>query len=461
MFMKKGALIIFLFAFATSLYSQPITHSSDIKEQTIVLYGANYAAVFETREVELQRGLNRIIINGLPDLYDQSNLEVFLSGYQIEYTAPNPYINFENYYKQLIGETITLQNNSESITGKVEGFQSGTLVLIDEQGRRQLISAVHNYRIILPDSVDSPFHSVFPSVLVHVEQAGKQEVELFYVHNQMGWTAEHRMLVNEETGLLSWTTLGFIHNRTSQSFKNTRYVLISGEMNLIGGGGYPSPVMMRSMAAESAMDSDFMAQTEEFSDFYKYTFQSESVLSSGGSLQFSILNKNEVPFVKRYEHSISLHGSNRQNLKPEIAWYVETDEDGLGVTIPAGKVRVTNRDDDGMMILGEQSIGFITPGDELKIRTGRASDISIEEVRNTQTVQNQGYTDYEVTYKIRNNREKPFSLDLRYQRPANSEILEQTLEPVVKGNLNTYIVELNPESDSEFNIKIRIFQRRN
>ncbi len=456
----KYFVLLLSMVFVGIAHAQPITHSNDVANQTIVLYGANFAGVYEIRELNLEQGLNRIVLSGLPLLHDQSNLEVFLNGRQIEYTAPNPYTNFENYYKTLIGKTITLQSPNDTVTGRVDGYQSGALVLTDEEGRRQIIHGVHNYRLILPDEAPSPFDSVNPSILVYADEAGEQNLGLYYTHNLMGWTAEHRLVVDESTGLLDWTTLGFIRNNTNQAFENSRFILFSGDINLMH-GGYNPPIMLRSMAADSAMESDFMPESEQFSDFYRYTYHSNSVLSAGGTLQFTLFEKAEVPFEKKFEHNLSVHGGNRVNIRPEIVWYIDSTETGLNDSLPPGKVRISTKEENNLMILGEQMTGFITPGDELRFRTGRASDITITETKSSRVMQAAGYTEFEVILKVRNNRNESQNLDLRFQRPANSEILEVSHSAVEKGNLNTYIVALNPESETEFRMIIRLHQRRN
>ncbi|MDP4878779.1 MAG: hypothetical protein NWR36_02745, partial [Opitutales bacterium] len=88
---------------------------------------------------------------------------------------------------------------------------------------------------------------------------------------------------------------------------------------------------------------------------------------------------------RRFYGSLNVNQNYGQNTKPDVAIYREilnSEENGLGVALPAGRMRFYRMDDDGQMeFTGENTIDHTPKNETIRVYLGNAFDIVGERKR--------------------------------------------------------------------------------
>jgi hypothetical protein len=174
---------------------------------------------------------------------------------------------------------------------------------------------------------------------------------------------------------------------------------------------------MKAMRAEAMVDDAAAGFAEKsFSEYHLYTLGRTTTLGNNETKQIELLSAGRVPVKKVYRYdgagisywwgegySDQAYGASTGNPKVDVVLEVENAEKaGLGMPLPAGKIRIYKRDDDGSQeFLGEDSIGH-TPKDEtVKVKMGTAFDVKGERKQTefSNPKSNQILETFEITLK--------------------------------------------------------------
>jgi hypothetical protein len=188
---------------------------------------------------------------------------------------------------------------------------------------------------------------------------GSQQVEVTYLTNNLNWKSDYVMVINEDdnaAALMGWVTLT---NQSGTTYDSARLQLVAGDVQRVTGG-------LRPEAARSMMMADALSEQ-----------------SAGFSEEGSLLEADEFGV----ERKLIFHGANyyyrgqygqvMSDQKVGVFLdFVNSEENGLGMPLPKGTVRVYKRDGEGaQQFIGEDLIDH-TPRDEsVRIKLGEAFDV--------------------------------------------------------------------------------------
>jgi hypothetical protein len=450
---------VFLFPFQS--VAQQATEASEPLGMVITLYNQQYAGVFDKRTVDLRRGVQLVEVSNTPMMFDMVNLTLFFDGELLESAHESDAQSLRALIPYLKGEEITVHADQD-VSGKIDGLFNNQLRLLMADGSVQLIPNFERHRITFRNPqalsrVQAPLQLRLKS-----ENRGRQDLNLFYVLHDLGWSAEHRVIMNEDTGKAAWKTYAIVHNQSSNRFENVTLRFFSGDIILQSGG--PSPRVYRSAHAEVAFDAAEVPgiAVSETGDFYMYTYDELTSLEPNQKRQILIFSGDEIRFEKQYSHNFSVQGANRTNVKPVVQVDFKTaGNGGIGHALPAGLTRFFAFDgkDVSPVVRAETNIPYVTPGERLNIPFGRATDISIVETREITHNRGERYTDYKLKAVVTNNRNEAVVVDLLQTLASNMEILSTGIQPQREGNTLTYPVQVRRDSSAEFEVVIRQFHR--
>ncbi|HEY6964179.1 MAG TPA: DUF4139 domain-containing protein [Erythrobacter sp.] len=355
---------------------------------SLTIYNSNLALVQDVRQIDIAQGQSRI---EFPDVsariqpetlsFAAANTTIIEQNFDYDLLTP------EKLMEKAIGQTVTLLRTNPA-TGaemreraKVLSVAGGTVIQIGDR-----IEVLRDdglpVRVIF-DRVP-PGLRARPTLSVNLEstRAGTRPVNLRYLTNGLGWSADYVALYNEAAGTIDmqgWVTLT---NDTGTTFRNANTVLVAGNPNNGGyGGGYSQRGMTR--AGTEASDR------ERLGDFYLYPIQGRTTVANAQTKQVSFLDVQSVPARKIYAASAYFQQNDQQprNVESRIAFSTSRDQ-GLGDALPAGTVRFYQRDREGTpQFIGEKGIGHTPMGSDLSLVTGEAFDITIKaEVEKRETI---------------------------------------------------------------------------
>jgi hypothetical protein len=246
------------------------------------------------------------------------------------------------------------------------------------------------------------------SVTVQSERAGRRPVTLTYLSQGLGWSADYVALFDEAAGRMDvqgWITLT---NNSGTPYVNANTLLVAGA---VGGGGnnsngnYARPI--RNPGTETS-------GRERLGDFYLYPLPMRTTIANHQTKQVSFLDVHNTPATRAYEYRNAWLGTSDQPISANsVLRFSSSREQGLGDALPAGTVRVYQRDARGNpQFVGESAIGHTPMGSELGLVTGQAFDVKVRAVveRRERLAGDRWRTS--MRYTLTNARPTPVTVDL-------------------------------------------------
>jgi len=223
-----------------------------------------------------------------------------------------------------------------------------------------------------------------PSLLwdLQADKAGRQEIELSYITQGMNWTSDYVLTLNDgnRADLQGWATLT---NSSGTEYKNAKLKLLAGDVNRVQQN---RPEAMAAAGAVLRMTKADSFQEESLFEYHLYTLQRPTTLQNNETKQVSLLEGAGVPYTRklivdatrnfgRYYPSEGAIGEG--NIQPQVRVEFENKlKNGLGMPMPAGRIRVYQRDKGGsIQFIGEDQIGHTPKDESISLVLGRAFDV--------------------------------------------------------------------------------------
>lgn len=245
------------------------------------------------------------------------------------------------------------------------------------------------------------------SVTLASARAGARPATLSYLSRKLGWVADYVALFDQAKGSIDvqgWVTL---RNDTGTSFVEARTLLVAG--NVSGGEGDDDspPRTIRAAGTETA-------GREQLGDFYLYPLPGRTTIADKQTKQVSFLDVKGAAATAGYEYRNEWLGTKEQ---PESAAsvlnFANSRAGGLGDALPAGTVRVYQRDARGQaQFTGESQIPHTPQGSTIALKTGDAFDVKVKPTVVERTVMGGLRYRTRMSYTLTNARAAPVTVDL-------------------------------------------------
>jgi hypothetical protein len=216
----------------------------------------------------------------------------------------------------------------------------------------------------------------------------------------MNWHAEYVGVVSDDEKMLDLAAWVSVENNSGATFKDAKLKLVAGDVNIIQpqprGMGRMDKAMYGDMAAEPGFEE------KAFFEYHLYTLPRTTSLASNEIKQISLFEPATTPVTKKYVYEGSSGG---KDIKVNLQ-FVNSKQNGLGMPMPAGKVRIMKRDTDGSMeFIGENMIEHTPRDEKLELYMGNAFDLVGERtVKDSRKISS--YTqEQDIEIKLRNRKE--------------------------------------------------------
>ena len=269
------------------------------------------------------------------------------------------------------------------------------------------------------------------SVTLASTASGRRPATLSYLSRRLGWVADYVALFDQAKGTIDvqgWVTL---NNQTGTTFANARTLLVAGD---VASGddqnGYqqyrprrPSPV--RNAGTETA-------GREQLGDFYLYPLPARTTIADKQTKQVSFLDVAGAAAVAGYEFRIGWLGANNEpQSAASVLRFANSRAGGLGDALPAGTVRVYQRDARGQaQFTGESQIPHTPQGSSIGLRTGDAFDVKVRPTVVERTRLDSSRWRTRMSYQVTNARATPVTVELTQAGldwlVADTRIVEET-----------------------------------
>jgi hypothetical protein len=419
--MKSLALCLFLASFGLSA-----ARADDV---AITVYNQNLALVKEGRTLDFQRGVNRMSLSDVAASIDPTSVHFKLrsSGDRIELLEQNyqyDLVSSDKILQKYLGHSIDIvMKNGDVLSGQYLSSSSGYLVLQLPAGGVRMINAAEVLSVTAPQLPEGLI--VIPTLqwLIDSGVTGRREAEISYLTGNINWHAEYIALLDKDDKNLRLSGWVSLDNQSGKTYQDAKLKLVAGDIHRVQPPQpmYDRAVLMEKMAVAAA--PGFEEKT--FFEYHLYTLGRPATIANNETKQVSLFDPAGTPVEKIYRYTIG-DGNKDVNV---VVTFKNSRSNGLGMPLPAGKIRLTKQDSDGAEeFLGEDLIGHTPRDEELELRVGNAFDI----VGETTTLDIRQISDrvQEMTIetKLRNHKEEAVTVHARYNVWGDWEIRESNFE---------------------------------
>jgi hypothetical protein len=250
-----------------------------------------------------------------------------------------------------------------------------------------------------------------PALRWRIQSDSSREVQgkLSYLASGLSWSAYYTAILNEsetQMALTSWVT---VQNTSGRDYKNAKLTLIAGELCRLAP---PAPISPpRTVVPLAAQEKEL--ETQPTFEYHQYEFPRRITLTDRQSLELSFIRADAVTVSKHYVYEAAVSPHVRVEIRS-----VNDEAHGLGIALPAGVVRLYKETQDGIQLIGEDSLGHTPTGEKIALVPGMAFDLKADRVLKDRQVVGRdelGRELYRDTYEItlRNQKDSDVVIEVR------------------------------------------------
>jgi hypothetical protein len=379
----------------TRSFAQTIVTSTqqDQKDLAVTVYNSSVALVRDVRRLRLPAGtldlrymdiaaqVNPATVH-IVSLTSPKELSVLEQNYEYDLLSP------QKLLQKYVGKELTLVRLVTENNSTKEVSVKATLLALNEgpvwKVGNEIITGMGADRYVFPDLPENLYSKPTLVWLLDNNKAGEQTVEASYLTNQVNWNADYVLTIRSDqkaADLNGWVT---VINNSGTAFRNALLQLVAGEVHRVSEAPAAAPRVM-AMRAAQAEAPQFVQ--EPISEYHLYTLERRTNIQDNETKQISLLDATGLSVDKIFEvdgQQYYYHAAQRpgEPIKEPVQVHIKfknSQENSLGIPLPAGTVRVYQGDSKGrVQFIGEDRIGH-TPKDEtLDLHIGNAFDVVAE-----------------------------------------------------------------------------------
>ncbi|MEN8661790.1 MAG: DUF4139 domain-containing protein [Lentimonas sp.] len=384
-------------------------------QPAITVYNSNFGVVRDTVSLELESGISDVSYSGVTAQLEPESVIL---------RDPNGKVALRVVEQSYRGDPVDQQRLLQMFEGKTIRFlrtidgkdviENGKIIRAPSQVKIKNQYGNQQQKQLQPIvEVDGELQTrlpgipLFPSLgddsvlqptlswKLFSDQSANLEAQLSYLTNGMSWKSDYNLVLPEKGDEVTLTGWVSIENNTGKTFEDATIKLIAGDVNKV----QPAAPVRRSevyaMAMAESVRSAAQVEEKKFDEFHMYTLPLPTTLRDAETKQVEFVRGEGVQTTKRYIYdgsggqrfygSLNMNQNYGKNSQPDVAIYRELEnkeENGLGVPLPAGRMRFYRMDDDGQLeFTGENTIDHTPKNETIRVYLGNAFDIVGERKR--------------------------------------------------------------------------------
>jgi len=267
---------------------------------------------------------------------------------------------------------------------------------------------------------------------IQAEEPVRELIEVSYFTRGISWQADYDLAINEQRSrVLKFQGWVRIKNQSGRDFLKSRIMLITGEPHLLGRKKekpLKAALRMRTKIEAEALPPPI--SKEAVSEYYLYQIEGENDLRTDQESTFSLFRVENIPLLVTYRFNSSQNG-----LFPVILCkFKNTQKFSLPPGVVRGWLCINGKKEE---YLGEASIDFIPPDEDIKLSLGKESRLKLTRKKTSFTREDpqfskrndlvQYFEREEYTLKITNFSNQEVKIEIREQIPGEWEFITSTV----------------------------------
>ena len=426
----------------------------------VTVYNSNLGVVSETRSLEFAKGIHRLAFTDVPSQIDPASVRFSLvdGGRNISILEQNyayDLVRPAQMYARYLDEEIELvDENGTMYSGTLLSHSSGAVIIQEKSGRIKIIQLENITEISFPALPEGLITRPTLFWVYNSDFTGKVDSKIGYQTSGMNWSAEFVGVLSADEKKLELSGWASINNTSGKTFTDATLKLVAGDIHRA------PQVRGRGFEKLSTVDMGVgYAGFEEkaFFEYHLYTLPRRATLADKENKQISLFepaqSSVEKTFIYRPERNVN---------KVEVAIkFTNSTESGLGLPLPAGRVRLFKADDDGSMILlGEDNIDHTPKNEKVTLKIGYAFDITAKEKIAGQTRVSAKVEDKKYEIELANRKDKAAVVEIEKKLYGFYDIIDSSHEYTKKdANTLTFAVPIQPDESVTVKFTVRYYLR--
>lgn len=387
-------------------------------EVRITIYNDNTGLINEIREFTLKKGRGELKYEDVASTIDPTSVSFTAEGVSVveqnyEYDLVSRGKLYEKYIgKEIFFEPEVNEKKRERKTAKLLSTKGGIVlemagnIWIDPPGK-----------IVLPELPEGLILKPTLVWLLDVKREGRRKCEVSYLASGINWHTDYVGVVNKDDTEMEFEGWVTITNHTGTTYENAKLKVVAGAVHRVK---RLRPRYAKGMEAVLMEAAPPRFEERRFFEYHLYDLKEPTTIRSNEEKQIRFIDPTQTKTKKIY-----IYDGTRYNKVQVKLEFKNSKDDGLGIPLPQGKVRIYKRDRDGSLLFaGEDRIEH-TPKDEtVRLYIGDAFDIVAErKVITTKKIADKVREDtYEIS--IRNHKDEKVTVQVLEHLPDYWEIIK-------------------------------------
>lgn len=409
---------------AGALFSAAAVTAQTPQDVAVTIYNDNFGVVKEQREMNFEKGLNRMQYSGVAERIDPTSVNFLCVSAPdavsiLEQNYEYDLVNTDSLLKRYIDQPVSLlvkgsgSSGATLLGGILTAAIGGDLIVQDsDTGQMHIVSRASVERIQLDKKPEDLLTRPTLVWLAHAENAGKQRCQVTYTTEGIGWKADYSAVLSDKEDKLDLSGWVTIDNQSGAAYNDATIKLIAGDVRRIQP---PAPMPMeRGMVFSMAKQDAGGFEEKSFMEYHLYTLGRKSTIQNRQIKQIELIDPaRNVPVNKQLVYTTSINNwlvQGRDKVQVRIE-FENKEEYGLGIALPKGKVRVFKADpaDGTLEFVGEDTIDHTARKEKLSLYIGDAFDI-VPEQKITDQRRGDRFVTFTRSIEIRNRKDEPVSV---------------------------------------------------
>ncbi|MEA3297476.1 MAG: DUF4139 domain-containing protein, partial [candidate division Zixibacteria bacterium] len=322
-------------------------------EIAVTVYNSNIGVVSETRQLEFKEGVGRLAFRDVPSRIDAASVRFKVPGSKVSILEQNyafDLVSPTKMYLKYIDKKIELIDKEGRLyDGELLAYANGSVTLRESNGRIKIVLLENVIEVNFPRLPEGLITRPTLFWLYNSGETGRLNCNVGYQTGGLNWSAEYVGLLDGDEQMLDLSGWASINNVSGKTYKDAKLKLIAGD---ISRAMPPPPHALNGMAmARTSAAKGFEEKT--FFEYHLYTLPRKTTLADKEIKQVSLFEPASTSVTKTFTYFPDQHPTN-----VEVGVKFENSAPaGLGMPLPAGRLRMFKADEDGSMILlGEDFI---------------------------------------------------------------------------------------------------------
>ena len=421
----------------------------------VTIYNNNLALVHETRQVDLPKPVGVFSFRDVAAQIDPTSVHfksvsnptaVRVLEQNFEYDL----VSADKILQRYIDQNVRLMTKQgTAVEGKLLSV-GGNVVL---QAADNSIRILNNSEIISTDLPKLPDGLITrPTLIWQVQNNGavNQQIEISYLTGGMSWHAEYVGVLDandQNMELNAWVSLD---NNSGATYNDAKLLLVAGDVHR---AEQPIRPMLRKGLQMEMMAAAPDFEEKEFFEYHLYTLTRAATLKNNQQKQVELFPAAKTAVTKEYTYD----GARDPKKVSVTITFKNKKEGGLGLPLPAGKVRLYKPEGEAQVLVGEDNIDHTPRDEEVRLKVGDAFDIVGERTQVSYRQVGDRASEEKVKINLRNHKDVAINVLVVEHLGGDWRITESSMTHKKK-DANTAEWRLPVAARGEANLEYTVFR---